>query len=290
MALSAFGILSKNLLPRPWHIVTVFSYSNYVWMPGHMGFARQLMRSLAVTRFDISELGSSFRNDLTSRSNTGFVISRVKKAISDSLNHFATNPALISRIRRYEDEKFCRLIGANVISLDFPDSFLRGYNAKTYESPKIVEQDFALVQNIKDSIDGVLENTNCQLIVSVWPFGELQHIDHRLCFEAASHAAMNFGTELALLDDRLYSRRPVDHDVLEPATGINYRPLVLKLDRSTLAAKLDAISIYKSQMKAVFFTDPGKPLHGQTMASETLWVPFAKESSEQPGKLAYLFK
>jgi LmbE family N-acetylglucosaminyl deacetylase len=191
------------------------------------------------------------------------------------------NPVYVSQIRVEEDTRFCKLIGANLVTLDLRDASLRRppdhpYIPKlTRGNPEslLLKSDLNALQQLKSLLTRVIKMTRSQIVASKWPYGNYQHLDHWLCYNAAVQVASERGLKLLFLDDEPYSRRPITENFKEPITGIVYQPQVFELDSDTLRLKYKAISVYNSQVSTFLLKNLSRPPQGGSRPSETLWIP-----------------
>jgi LmbE family N-acetylglucosaminyl deacetylase len=258
--MQAFGMLRKNLLPRPLYLVTAFSRSNYMVIQRRIFFQRQTLPKLLPRP---NELYNALRK------NRGhFGGSRV-----DLLARLLDLEEIykVSRIRLSEDISFSKSIGAKIKYFDLPDSQLR--DGKAIMDPNLpLHPDEALSAKLRSLLQRVIKETGVANVLSPWPYGNKQHVDHRLVCDAASRAARELDVNLYYVDDQPYSRRPLD--VARDDLGRVCRPVLVKLSMSDMKRKYGAMNIYGSQMIDQYFDAVRRAPPGSSTDaySETLWT------------------
>jgi len=78
-----------------------------------------------------------------------------------------------------------------------------------------------------------------------------QHVDHLLVRQAAEHC---FGHRLEFYEDYPYVQTPGSLDFLQSSPEISWQPRVIPVSEAALAAKIESILAYRSQL-STFFTD-----------------------------------
>jgi LmbE family N-acetylglucosaminyl deacetylase len=261
MAMSAFGIITKKLLPGQLVLLTIFSWSNFIEL-NRRTFANP--RTLANSLPRPNELADSLAR------NVGHLGTKPSKILLKLLD--LRQPYKISRIRLLEDISFSNRTGMRFSYLNFPCSkFRHGRAIMDPRWPTTNEQE--LMGKLLTALKNVISRMNAQVIVAPWPYGGRQHIDHRLVNEAAARVAEVTGVRLFYLDDQPYSRLPLGKMV--DRRGLPYAPIVAKLDPSEMKRKYSAMSLYWSQMVPEFFRAVCRPPPGSPDQpfSETLWQP-----------------
>jgi LmbE family N-acetylglucosaminyl deacetylase len=261
IVMSAFGIITKKLLPGPLGLLTVFSLSRTIMLKRrNLANLRMLANSLPRP----NELAESLAR------NAGDFGKRPGKILQNLLD--LRQPYKISRIRLLEDLSFSRRAGMRLSYLNFPDSKSRHGRAILDPNWPLANEDDVLGKLIP-VLKNVISRMKVQIIAAPWPYGERQHIDHRLVNESAVRIAEDMGIGLFYLDDQPYSRRPIEKMV--DVRGRQYTPVVTKLDPSEMSRKYSAMNLYSSQMVSEFFKAVRRPPPGSTHQyfSETLWQP-----------------
>ena len=249
IVMAAYHIIMERVLPGPLYLVTAFSRSR----------SMRIEKRRLLDKHILPKLLSGSRNSLN-----------LKRTILRNLR----NPETVTQIRLEEDARFCKLIQATPVAIDLPDCELRRGGMITDPSWDL-EKESATIARLRDEVAGILDRWLANLLICPWPYGENQHLDHRLVLEAASDLAASKKTTLLFLDDLPYSRRPVESVFFEKRRNVLYKSILLPLGSPSIRAKHKAMEIYKSQMKEYFhkFVDLPPPGDHSRCPSETLWVP-----------------
>jgi len=171
----------------------------------------------------------------------------------------------VAKIRESEDREFARQLGLTYCGLglrDEPDRLLS--NAGAFQTT---------LEAVRARLRGVIDEVGCEAVVSPWPYGRRQHVHHRLVHQACSSAFVGSAdVDLFLVDDQPYSRRPTTRTWLDDRC---YEPFVVHLCPDEVRAKLEAIAVYRSQIRAeyVYFVQQPLPEDPTGQPSETIWVP-----------------
>jgi len=262
IAMSAFGILSKKLLPEPVTLLTVFSLSNYFM---HHQRPRPDLPVLLNLLPRPGDLVRSLKRNV-GRFGTNNPLSIAYKLLD------LEQPYKVSRVRLMEDIRFSRRMGIKFRYLNIPDSKMRS-------GKPIMDPDWSLAneQGTMDRTHGIIydliSRVKAQAIVAPWPNGSRQHVDHRMVSEIATRIAEETGVRLFHVDDQPYSRRPFE--TMTDRRGHEYIPLVVRLSVQEMKLKVKAMGLYWSQMvpeywQAVLQRVPGSE---EKYYSETLWQP-----------------
>jgi LmbE family N-acetylglucosaminyl deacetylase len=261
MAMAAYGIATRKILPAPLSLLTVFSWSNYIILsPRTFTDLRFLLNVLPRPR----ELPHSMAKSL------GSLGGPPRGILAELLD--LRQPFKVSRIRVLEDIRFSRMAGVRFGYLNLPDSKCRrGTPIRDPEWPISKEEDTLKVLCL--TLSNIVSRTNVSTIVAPWPYGSRQHIDHRLVSEAAVRVAEDTGVSLFYVDDQPYSRRPPG--AMADRRGRPYASTVIKLGESEMAMKYKAMRVYRSQMVRGFMDAVHRPPpgHPELENSETLWQP-----------------
>jgi LmbE family N-acetylglucosaminyl deacetylase len=261
MAMSAFGIITKKLLPGQLNLMTVFEWSNYI-VPSQRTFAS--LRTLANSIPRPSELRHSLAR------NAGHFGNRPSKILGNLLD--LKQPYKVTRIRLFEDIRFSKRTGMKFSYLNFPCCKCR-YGRAITDPNWPLANDQEMMDKLYPVLKRVISRLNVRVIVAPWPYGTKQHVDHRLVNETATRISEDTGTKLFYVDDQPYSRRPLNPMV--DRRGFTYDPTIVNLDPSERRRKFRAMSIYRSQMTPGYFRAVSRPPPGSPdqSFSETLWQP-----------------
>jgi LmbE family N-acetylglucosaminyl deacetylase len=137
--------------------------------------------------------------------------------------------------------------------------------------PLTDDQEFS--DGLFSTVKKIIVTTRAKVILAPWPYGAIQHIDHRLVHAAAIRVVDDMGLELLYLDDQPYSRRPLETMIDE--RGHRYNPFVVNLNKSQMRNKYRGMNLYESQMIPSYMEAVRKPPPGacDENYSETLWRP-----------------
>lgn len=192
------------------------------------------------------------------------------------VNSFVPKPRSedITGLRLDEDMQFCKTIGARLHILNLPDCAIR--HTEAILDPNFC-LDFHVVDVIQRKLDYLADILSCNVLACSWPYGSVQHLDHRIVYCAVSRVAVLSKRLLLLFDDQPYSRLPTTNPILD-SNGIPYLPLVVPMKKQELDAKHRTMNLYVTQMcdfyhKAI---DRPTPERLSTQPSETIWVPLEK--------------
>lgn len=156
--------------------------------------------------------------------------------------------------RRAEDIAACAILGADWLHWEAPDCIYRtdpGSGAPFYVSDpdifgEIAPAEMGLVEELAGRIAALPAHN--RLVV---PLTVGHHVDHLLVRQAAERAFA--GEALLYYEDYPYAQQPGALDrVLGDRSG--RQPIVLPLSPQDLAAKVDAVLAFRSQL-STFFTD-----------------------------------
>lgn len=267
VVMSTFGILRRNLLPRPWFIVTVFSRSDSMEVTRDTLHNREILTSLLPRPGEALKALTPGRYRIwrksLSKGRARLLIDLL--ALKDANN--------ISRVRLAEDRKFCDSIGATFSHFGLPDVKLR--RGVLVDDPlRPLSEEEGVLTYVHHQLIREMKRREVNWVLAQWPYGRRQHMDHRIVCEAATTAAREVGINMLLVDDLPYSRRPFQ--VSSHEIGCSYHPKLVELGPDELREKYRAMYIYMSQMqthgerykRSVAGLTPDTTLGG---ASETLW-------------------
>lgn len=175
----------------------------------------------------------------------------------------------VTEIRLAEDYRFCQQVGAVFHSLDFEDCAIR-YGSALFD-PKI-ELEMDLCNQILDQLRLLCRRVACQSIAVQFPFGDGQHLDHRLTFHAVAALSVMDGLDCIYFDDLPYSRIPVNVPVRD-IFGRLLQQVRLDLSPQDLARKIQLMNIYESQMCEYYFDSivTSAPKETNHSTSESIW-------------------
>ena len=261
VSMSAFGIVERKLAPGEVVLMTVFSRTNFIALR-RRAFANP--RALASLLPRPSELVSSIGRHAHG------LRTRPTQIVQDLLD--LDEPYKVSRVRLFEDMSFSRRIGVGYGYLDLPDSKLR-HNGPITDPGWPLANDQAAARMVYAALRNLVSRMSIDTMVSPWPYGPRQHVDHRLVSEASAKVSADTAVRLFYVDDLPYSRRPLE--TMTDGRGGAYAPDVLRLDRAEMKRKQSAMSLYRSQMTPEYFQGVFKPPPGfpDLAPSETLWRP-----------------
>jgi LmbE family N-acetylglucosaminyl deacetylase len=265
--MSAFGILERQLLPAPITLLTVFSLTDYI---SRIGRARPGIRVMGNLLPRPGELLRSLKK------HAGRFGTRDPWAIVTELMDM-DEPYKITRVRILEDLNFSRRMGVRFMHLGLPDSKWR-HGRPIMDSTWLLGNEQGIADRVCHALDPIVSRLDVQVVATPWPYGERQHVDHRIVSECATHIAERRSLRLLYLDDLPYSRRPLG--VMSNTSGNLYVPITVRLSAEEMKAKLAAMGLYWSQMipeyrQAVLNPAPESAERGYT---ETLWQPASAEN------------
>ena len=256
--MSSFGIVTRKLLPEPIRLLTTFSWTDFLaknqrTLPGLRALLNLVPRPSELVH-SVTKNAGRFGTD--------------PRSVLNKVLDLGT-PYKTSRIRVLEDMSFSRRMGICFSYMNFPCSNVRHHRVILDAEQPLEES--ALEDQLFSSLRDMVLRAEAEAVVSPWPYASRQHVDHRLVHEAAKKVAESTRTRLFYVDDQPYSRRPVKP--MSDSRGLQYSPVVVKLDSSEMARKLRAMKIYWSQMTPVYLRSvclppPGSP---DLVCSETLW-------------------
>lgn len=185
--MSCFNSIRQSTLPRPYHLLTVFSQSCYV---------------------DRSVTGLAGRDAVTA-------------------------------VRVAEDLTFARRYGLQYHDGGLEDCLLR--HGRVCFDPE-ASQDAALVAVVQSLLQTLISTCRLETVVVQRPFGDTQHCDHRIVWEAALLLARaGWKVSFFYTDDIPYSVVTGE----KPCRN-------LKFDHEDLLLKHEAMGLYASQMSGYF--------------------------------------
>lgn len=206
------------------------------------------------------------------------------------------NPADVVATRRVEDQASMGILGADFRRLDFMDCIYRGqpragewyYNSDADIFGQIHPADLALIPKIVEAIVDAVPAGGNRVIYA--PLAVGHHVDHQLAHAAAWQLRAQ-GYAIAFYEDYPYADLnyfPHGEDnpytlqaTLAALQAANLRPQLRPLSAANLAAKIDSIRAYASQLQLLF---GGKAemaarvrdyarLVGEGNPAERIWIP-----------------
>jgi LmbE family N-acetylglucosaminyl deacetylase len=170
------------------------------------------------------------------------------------------NPPHPMLLRRAEDAAALALLGADVQHLDYPDAVYRAApdGKWIYTDEEALWQAVSLAdplagegsQALADRLDALLSPAD-QTVVYV-PLGVGRHVDHQIV-HAAARRLLQRGYRLAFYEDVPYAMTPGATELAVTAAGADeWKAEAVPLDPEDLAAKVSALSYYRSQMYVLF--------------------------------------
>lgn len=166
------------------------------------------------------------------------------RLLQEVYNRMQLRPGEAMATRRREDEAACRRLGAEAVHWPGVEALgrhpdLPNLKALFAEPPESDELGSA-------NLGGRLEELS-EVPEIYAPFGFGGHLDHRLVRRAAEQI---FGDRLRFYEDFPYVLESEDSSADPAASG--FEPTVLSLDETDVAARIDAIRCYKSQIGSLF--------------------------------------
>jgi LmbE family N-acetylglucosaminyl deacetylase len=160
--------------------------------------------------------------------------------------------------RRAEDEAALRVLHADALHWDVPDSVYRP-DAQTGQAlypdqaaifGQLAQQEADLVGAVVDRLRRLEPLRGARVYV---PLGIGHHVDHQLVL-AAARAWGTPGGQLIYYEDYPYAEKA---SAVEAAlTGLDLTPHLVYLDRRDLARKVTAVGQYQSQLSTFFARQP----------------------------------
>lgn len=156
--------------------------------------------------------------------------------------------------RRGEDIAACAILGADYLHWPVADCIYRLHPATGAPIYLSDEDIFGDVHPAEQPLIAEI----AQLLKELPPHGQCyapltvgHHVDHLLVAEAARLA---FGDDLLFYEDYPYAQQPGKLAAVVGAPPVSWRPAVMPLTEAKIAAKIEAILAFRSQL-STFFTD-----------------------------------
>ena len=170
------------------------------------------------------------------------------------------NPPRPMPLRRAEDTAALVLLGADAVHLDYLDCVYRAGPddewlyadeealwQKVHPTDPLAE---AGIQKLVDELEALLPAPAQGLVYA--PLGVGQHVDHQVV-HAAARALQARGYRMAFYEDYPYAMKPGATELALAATGAEeWQVDAVSLAAEDLAAKVSALSYYRSQMYVLF--------------------------------------
>ena len=156
--------------------------------------------------------------------------------------------------RRREDIVACDILEADTLHWQIPDCIYRTHpetGAPFYVSDNDIFGDIhpAEAHLVNQLLAQLAELPPSNQIIAPLTVGN--HVDHQIVKRAA---IQYFGARLEFYEDYPYVQTPGSLDFLQSTDGINWKVTVIPVSQKALAAKIEAILAYRSQI-STFFTD-----------------------------------
>ena len=168
------------------------------------------------------------------------------------------NLQAINEIRRAEEQSAARLLGLDLVWLDFADApyrtasdghFLYTSDAELFGTVAHEERRL-LVPQIADKVRAVVASAGARGPVRVFaPLGVGHHVDHQLTFWAARRLGPRFAT--LFYEDYPYAGRQGTLESRLAEIGLPAQPLVTQVS-DLVGVKIASIARYKSQLGVLF--------------------------------------
>jgi LmbE family N-acetylglucosaminyl deacetylase len=150
----------------------------------------------------------------------------------------------MTRKRLLEDEEYSSLIGATLITLDFPDTSIRTNAGRAELDP---EREVRLRNDLLGSLDAILQAWRFDVILAPSAIGD--HTDHEHCREIAVQRCT--GQPLYFYEDLPYAQMHGGPDRVHQtvlARCPQFRSVEVPLCAEDMRKKMSALSIYRSQI------------------------------------------
>ena len=171
----------------------------------------------------------------------------------------------INEIRRAEEQSAARLLGLELLCLDFADApyraasdghFFYASDAELFGTVAPEERRL-LVPEIADKVRAIVAGAGARGPVRVFaPLGVGHHVDHQLTFWAARTLGPRFAT--LFYEDYPYAGRQGALDSRLAEIGLPAQPLVTPVS-DLIGVKIASIARYKSQLGVLFGSDAEMP-------------------------------
>jgi len=156
--------------------------------------------------------------------------------------------------RRAEDIAACAILGADYLHWSIPDCIYR-LNPADGRPMYLSDDDiFGDVHPAEQPLVDEIANLLCALPAHGQCYAPLtvgHHVDHLL---VAAAARLAFGDNLLFYEDYPYAQQPGKLAAVIGAPPVGWQPAVTPLTNADLAAKIEAILAFRSQL-STFFTD-----------------------------------
>jgi LmbE family N-acetylglucosaminyl deacetylase len=163
-------------------------------------------------------------------------------------------------VRWSEDRAALAVLGADYLRLNYPDCIYRG-RERSDEPVWYYPSEEALFGSVHPSEDGLPAELAAVLSEFIPPGEGVRlyapltvgnHVDHQLTF-AAAHILRAQGWGLRFYEDYPYVEREDALSAALAARGAeHWQPMLMTLDEDDVAAKIEAIACYESQLGVLF--------------------------------------
>jgi LmbE family N-acetylglucosaminyl deacetylase len=191
----------------------------------------------------------------------------------------------VMAVRWAEDRAALAVLGADYLRLNYPDCIYRG-RARGEEAVWYYASEEALFGPVHPSENGLSAELAAVLREFISPGGGVtlyapltvgNHVDHQLTFAAALILGAQ-GWDLRFYEDYPYAEREGALSAALAARGAeHWQPGVAPLDEDDLAAKIEAIARYESQLGVLFGSAEAMPDRARDFVTRTggerFWQP-----------------
>lgn len=178
-------------------------------------------------------------------------------------------------VRRAEDEKACRILGADFVHWTIPDCVYRMDSETRLPLYPTWEDVITAVHPAESQLIQDLAKQMAQLPATdriVAPLGAGNHADHLVTRQAAE---VCFGAKLWYFEDYPYVQEDGALTAVIPAGSFDWQPCIYSLQPENITAKVKAIAAYQSQVSTFFtdYQDLTQQIKGysQQVGGERLW-------------------
>jgi LmbE family N-acetylglucosaminyl deacetylase len=156
--------------------------------------------------------------------------------------------------RRAEDIRACRILGADHLYWDVPDSVYRLHETTNEPLYPAVEDIFAAIHPSEECLINTLSKqiqnlpAHDRLFV---PLGTGNHVDHQITRQAVEKSG---STNLIYYEDYPYAENPEDMQAAFKFEENSWQATIIPLSEAAIEAKIEAVASYKSQL-STFYSD-----------------------------------
>lgn len=161
-------------------------------------------------------------------------------------NHQELTVDEVSCMREKEDKLYASRVGATLIQFGFADASVLGYTA---ESELSCSYEGARFEAVCSVFDKLLSDFKPGRIVA--PLGLGGHVDHRIVHEAVRLRLSALGADVWYYEDLPYACSLSESELISEVNLRLRDPVPVSINiTSTMTHKLEALSIYRSQLTA----------------------------------------